>query len=124
ACFGTPFFALFASITWYLAGRLVKTPNSSLVSSLFALSGLVMGLIRPEGVFLAFFMLFAVIYMAGIKHSGKAMTAFLCVFVILGGAYFLWRWNYFGHPLPNPFYKKGGGYLHWEGITDSVENTV
>jgi ADP-heptose:LPS heptosyltransferase len=27
----------------------------------------------------------------------------------------MWRWQYFGYPLPNPFYKKGGGTLHLAG---------
>jgi hypothetical protein len=56
-----------------------------------------MGLARPEGVFLA-------------------------VFLTLGLAYFLWRWSYFGHPLPNPFYKKGAGLLHWYSLRQSFKN--
>jgi hypothetical protein len=44
--------------------------------------------------------------------------------LLLGGAYFLWRWDYFGYPLPNPFYKKGGGSLHWDSFRDSLLNTI
>jgi hypothetical protein len=40
--------------------------------------------------------------------------------LILGGAYFVWHWGYFGHPLPNPYYKKGAGLLHWDSFKESL----
>ena len=48
------------------------------------------------------------------RRSGRARNAgdpdaLPVVFLTLGLLYFLWRWQYFGYPLPNPFYKKGGG---------------
>ena len=43
------------------------------------------------------------------------------VVTAFGGAYFVWRWNYFGYPLPNPYYKKGGGTFHWDGLRTSVD---
>jgi hypothetical protein len=43
---------------------------------------------------------------------------------LLGGIYFLWRWNYFGYPLPNPFYKKGGSGLHWDSYNNSLLNLL
>jgi len=46
------------------------------------------------------------------------------VFGLLGGAFFLWRWNYFGYPLPNPYYKKGGGELHWDALYASLLKTA
>ena len=46
------------------------------------------------------------------------------MFFFLGGAYFLWHWGYFGYPLPNPFYKKGGGLLHWDSFWESLGNLV
>jgi hypothetical protein len=45
-------------------------------------------------------------------------------FAVLGGAYFIWRWAYFGHPLPNPFYKKGGGNLHPHAVVQSLRNVL
>ena len=44
------------------------------------------------------------------------------VFLTLGLLYFLWRWHYFGYPLPNPFYKKGGGALYWHSLRQSWKN--
>jgi hypothetical protein len=129
AYFGTPFFALAAASTWTLGLILMKEQNPRWwLSLLFALSGLVTGLIRPEGVILASLMLLSVVVMrltetyeyplslwARIKNSGVLPVIFIfgVVFAVFGGAYFLWRWDYFGYPLPNPFYKKGEGGWNW-----------
>lgn len=124
AFFGTPFFALFACLTWCAAHVLARDAASHWVGLLFALSGLVMGLIRPEGVLLAALMLGAVVYMRGPRRSLAPVAWFVGVFAILGGAYFAWRWSYFGHPLPNPFYKKGGWALHWDGLRSSLQGAL
>lgn len=121
AYFGTPFFALFACLTWYYANRLVMPDRPRFMPLLFALSGLILGLIRPEGVILAVFMLCAIVYMQGFKSSFSVIGSFIAVFLIIGGAYFLWRWHYFGYPLPNPFYKKGGGHLYLSSLIDSIK---
>ena len=71
---------------------------------------------------LAGLMLIAIIVMKGWRTSAKTIAIFAGVFLILGGIYFVWRWNYFGYPLPNPFYKKGGGLLHWDGLQASFTN--
>ncbi|MDO9303414.1 MAG: hypothetical protein Q7T89_18640, partial [Anaerolineales bacterium] len=72
AYFGTPFFALAAASTWTLGLILIRDhrpersdsavegPRFWLILA-FALSGLVTGLIRPEGVILASLMLLAVV---------------------------------------------------------------
>ncbi|MBI5964966.1 MAG: hypothetical protein HY863_15920 [Chloroflexi bacterium] len=125
AYFGTPFFALAAASTWTFGLLLIQKEDSPFWLSLaFALSGLVTGLIRPEGVILASLMLLAVVVMRGLKKSVSIITTFVSVFLILGGAYFIWRWNYFGYPLPNPFYKKGGSALHWDSFNGSLLNTL
>ena len=104
AYFGTPFFALAAASTWALGLILMKEENPSFwLSIAFALSGLITGLIRPEGVILAALMLVAVVFMRGLNKSKMIVVAFGSVFLLIGGAYFLWRWNYFGYPLPNQF---------------------
>lgn len=125
AYFGTPFFAFFAALTWTLALILMRRNDSPLgISLAFALSGLITGLTRPEGVLLAGFMLLAVVWMRGWKKSISIIAVFGAIFLLLGGAYFLWRWNYFGYPLPNPFYKKGGAALHWDSLSNSLLNTL
>ena len=136
AYFGTPFFALAAASTWTLGLILMKEPSPERsdagrhavegprfwLSLAFALSGLVTGLIRPEGVILAALMLLAVVLMRGLKDSLSIVITFGVVFLTLGGAYFLWRWDYFGYPLPNPFYKKGEGGWNWFTFGGSMLN--
>jgi len=124
ACYGTPLFALAALTAWYHAHRLLAVEVEELSGSslFFALASLAMGLARPEGVFLAGFMLLAVLYGRRAPGTSRILIPFLGIFLTLGLAYFLWRWSYFGHPLPNPFYKKGAGVLHWYSLRQSFKN--
>ncbi len=137
AYFGTPFFALAAASTWTLGLLLIKQENPRFWLILaFALSGLVTGFIRPEGVILAALMLLSVVIMrmtdsplsfwerARVRGVFSIITIFGAVFLLLGGAYFVWRWDYFGYPLPNPFYKKGDSGLHWGSFDNSLLNTL
>jgi hypothetical protein len=119
SCFGTPVFAFAAALTWSVALRLRRDPESIRLTLLFSLAGLVTGLIRPEGVFLAGLMALALPVATGLRRAARPLALFVAVFAILGGAFFLWRWSYFGQPLPTPFYKKGGG-LHWGALYTSV----
>src|SRR5690606_15582646 len=66
AYFGTPFFALAAASTWMFSLLLMRqqTPSLWLILA-FSLSGLITGLIRPEGVILACLMLLSIIVMRG-----------------------------------------------------------
>jgi len=125
AYFGTPFFALFAALTWTVGLVLIQRPAQPLwLSLLFAFCALITGLVRPEGVILSVLMLASIAIMKGWRASIRTIVIFAAVFLILGGAYFLWRWNYFGFPLPNPFYKKGGGILHWDSLQASFGNVL
>jgi hypothetical protein len=124
ACFGTPLFALTALVTWLIATHLAKVDagRESGPALAFALAALVMGLARPEGVFLAAFMMFAVLMERRGAGARTIVSRFLLVFLTLGLAYFLWRFFYFGYPLPNPFYKKGAGLLYWNSLRMSFSN--
>lgn len=124
AYFGTPVFATAVCITWIVALAMMLDHSALPAKArLFALCALLMGLIRPEGVFMAVFMLCAVVLFLGIPKSWTVLFWFIIVFALLGGAYFVWHWHYFGHPLPNPFYRKGGG-LYLKSFRTSVENTI
>jgi len=114
ASYGTPFFTMWAVLAFLLAARLALAERSALprTALLFSLVSLLLGLSRPEGVFLAAFFLAAVLAVRRGDGARIVLSRFLGVFLTLGLAYFLWRWHYFGYPLPNPFYKKGGGVLH------------
>jgi arabinofuranosyltransferase len=124
AYFGTPFFALFAAITWWAALRIIERRDDRRSALLFALASLVTALIRPEGVILTGLMLAAIAHVRGFKSSRAPLVFYFGLFLSLGGVYLGWRWRYFGSPLPNPFYKKGGGSLHLDGLRESVRNTI
>ncbi len=125
AYFGTPFFALAVTCTWILGLILIHQLKESFWMSLaFSLAGLITGLIRPEGAILAILMLVSLILWRNPNRSRVLIATFISTFIILGGAYFLWRWNYFGQPLPNPFYRKGGGLLYWDSFNASLLNTI
>ena len=121
AYFGTPFFTLSATVTWVIALKIIGDRRASITTSAaFAVSGLVTGLIRPEGVILASLMMVAIVVAVGWRAAARTLSFFAVVFLIGGGTYFLWRWSYFGYPLPNPYYKKGGGELHWGSLQSSL----
>lgn len=113
AYFGTPFFVLGVAFSWLLAQRMVLSGERGIGAYVsFAGACLVTSLIRPEGVLVSVFMLAAVGILIPRKEFLRLTAVFGGIFLILGGTYFLWRWHYFGHPLPNPFYKKGGWSLY------------
>jgi hypothetical protein len=124
ASFGTPFFAFFVALTWYLAVIAADRPQSTTPAALFGLSSLVTGLIRPEGVIVAAFMMLAIVVKTGFKASRKILLYYLLIYFLVGGTYFLWHWNYFGYPLPNPFYRKGGGLFYPDSLNESFKNTL
>jgi hypothetical protein len=114
ACYGTPVFALIATAAFWSATRAAQAGEDRLprASLGLAVASLLLGLARPEGVFLGAFFLGAVLVCRGGGGARVLISRFALAFLTVGLAYFLWRWHYFGHPLPNPFYKKGGGLLH------------
>lgn len=125
AFFGTPFFALFAALTWTVALTFIRAERfSNWLAALFAVTALLAGLIRPEGAILGILMLAAVVVMKGWRDSFVVIGIFVAVFIVLGGAYFVWHWQYFGYPLPNPFYKKGGGFLYLDSFWESLANLL
>jgi hypothetical protein len=124
AYFGTPFFALFGAITWYFALTIITNGETRTRAGLFAIFGLITGLIRPEGVILAGLMLAAIVFINGIQKSKISILCFLGTFIIVGGAYLIWRWQYFGFPLPNPYYKKGGGRFYTYSFKTSIFNVI
>lgn len=82
----------------------------------------VAALIRPEGWFLPLVLWgfeLASLLIAERVFSEKrknipwqALVRGSLVFAVIFIPYFAWRWNYFGYPLPNPFYAKVG-FTQW-----------
>ena len=69
-------------------------------------------LTRPEGLMTAF-LIFCIGFIFSIrqKENGKLLKPAL-IYLTLFAIYFIWRYNYFGYPLPNTFYAKTGTSLH------------
>ncbi|MBI4284243.1 MAG: hypothetical protein HY663_07230 [Chloroflexi bacterium] len=125
AYFGTPFFALSVAVAWLLTQRLLLPGGSTIRAYVsFSVACLTASLVRPEGALISIFMLAAVGILIPRREFWRLTAVFGGVFLLLGGAYFLWRWHYFGHPLPNPFYKKGGGHLYIAGLKSSLYNSI
>jgi arabinofuranosyltransferase len=113
AYFGTPCFALALSVSWLLAQSILLNGRTDRLAYFgFSLSALIAGLIRPEGVIYGVLFLAAILTVKRGKDAFALAATFAAVMFGLGGVYFLWRWSYFGHPLPNPFYRKGGGHFY------------
>ncbi len=125
AYFGTTTFALAGALTWHLAARLARAQQPTRRLTLgFAGASLLTGLIRPEGVFLALFILLGLLVRREGRGGRAILRDFALVFGGLGLVYFAWRWAYFGYPLPNPFYKKGAGGLHPEALVAALRNFI
>jgi arabinofuranosyltransferase len=124
AYFGTPLFALLSAATWTLGLFVVTRGETWFRAGAFAVLALSMGLVRPEGAILGVLMALAVLLIAGPGRCRRTMLAFVLAFGLGGGAYFLWHWSTFGFPLPNPFYKKGGGHLYGDSLLNSARNVV
>ena len=124
AGFGTTFFGMWVAILLALAFRL-RGRTCRLSSGLaFGVVWLLLGLTRPEGVLLGFFVLAPLAVDAGLARSRPMVLSACGVLAVLGGAYFGWRWSYFGHPLPNPFYKKGAAVLHIDGLLNALRSLM
>ncbi|HEY7508633.1 MAG TPA: hypothetical protein VIG50_00185 [Vicinamibacteria bacterium] len=125
ALYGTPLFALAGAAGFWAACRAVQADaaQASRRARVLGLAGVVMGIARPEGALLAVFFLAGVL-LARERDHGRVAAGFAAGFLVPGLAYFAWRWAYFSYPLPNPFYRKGGGVLHWDVLERSFRNVL
>lgn len=95
--FSTLFFGFFISLTTFFY---IKKDYQKLF-----LSGLILCLVRPDGI--VFCLPLFMHTLVSNRNSFKALfLKLLLYFIIPGTLYFIWRWNYFGHFLPLPFYVK------------------
>jgi hypothetical protein len=100
----------FAAVYVYVAA-LERDRNPAAAALLFALAAMT----RPEGV-----LLFAVASAHLLWHqvrtgrgiADRRMFTWCLVFALVYAPYYLWRYGYYGYPLPNTFYAKVGGGVH------------
>lgn len=105
--FGTPVFACAIAATWSLIIR-ARTAPSRRLFLVIALTGVVTGLIRPEGVLYVAVACAALLLFLTPPDRRELVRAIALVCLPIGAAYFVWHWVHFGYPLPNPYYKKRG----------------
>jgi hypothetical protein len=98
-------FLIVAGVAREMAERddATRRPLSSVILALAAMT-------RPEGC-LVFGMvwLYRLADPPGGRRDARAMARWTLGFVVPFGAYFLWRYTYYGYLLPNTFYAKVGG---------------
>jgi len=121
--FGAPFFAFMAMVAWALALLCIVNGATTARGIGLGFALLAMGLVRPEGVLLVGMILAAMLYERR-REALAAVVPAVAVFASLGLVYFAWRWHYFGYPLPNPFYLKGGGHFFLDSLEISIENVL
>ena len=85
-------------------------------------SALLLGLFRPDGVLLGI----AVVAVAAVRKRHHAallrqLGRHSAVALALGGAYFTWRFNYFGELLPLPLYVKSRGATPLPGLEQNTD---
>jgi hypothetical protein len=100
--------ALFAALfTWLLAAAMafVAAPRGRRAWLLAAFS-LLLGLTRPEGNLVAGVTLVTIFFSAGPEARRTLARAVIGAYVVPGAVYFTWRFAYYGHPFPLPFYIK------------------
>ena len=112
-----------------VSATLLATGGASLPRrALLLLVLLLLSLARPEGPLLALLLL-------GLRSAfawdragepaaapRRAAGVDIALYAALYGAYFVWRWTYFGAPFPNTFYAKVNGGVH--GLIDGVQYSL
>lgn len=122
AGFGAVFFSATVMFVVLAMFRLLDEPTSP-NAILLGCTGVFAGLVRPEGFLIAGLLITTAVAVSGRPLLRFAMTS-AAVVALAGVAFVLWRWSYFGYPLPNPYYKKGGGALHLDGLKESIRFSV
>jgi arabinofuranosyltransferase len=122
SAFGTTFFGVWVALLW-TAALVAMERRSQLADGALPVLACLLGMARPEGAILGVAVMMSVAASRG-PEAARTFARFALWFGVLGGAYFLARWRYFGHPLPNPFYVKGGGHLYWSSLKAAGGNAV
>jgi hypothetical protein len=100
---------LFACLVVWSAGLALEGAERDVLRPAAAGLAAVASLTRPEGIGFAVVLAVLLLALQGgrpglVRDFGRWWLTFLVVFL----PYFVWRWSYYGDPLPNTFYAKVG----------------
>lgn len=105
----TPMVAMFwiAAVVSHL--RENESGKWPIFSAVFTIAA---GLMRPDGIIIAIPIGLSLLFPLNKERLYKTF-AFSSLVLVIFGAYWVWRWGYFGYPLPNTFYAKvsGGSFM-------------
>lgn len=116
AGFSTGFYCSFVAMIFYI----LYSRRVSLLILLPILSILI-GLIRPDGVIIGVVSSLIGMYFAYQSGLTKKYLACSVACVAVGLLYFLWRYSYFGLPLPLPLYVKGASSSLLPGLKPNID---
>jgi len=85
-----------ALLALYVRGRILLIPAIALL----------LGLLRPDGVIIGIVFTVLGLIDAWRTQKTRPFLATSAICLLVGTGYFLWRWHYFGLPLPLPLYVK------------------
>ncbi len=118
AGFGAVVFSASIALVAIAMFRLTDRPTTR--NAIFlACAGVAAGFVRPEGFLVAGIFVVTSFAIVGRPLLRKAILAG-GILIVAALGFVLARWAYFGFPLPNPYYKKGGGTLHFDGLENSI----
>lgn len=110
----TQLFTFLVTLGFHLLLKEISSNQGQASAAIFALAAMT----RPEGAFL--FVLAAIfrffLFAIRLKRiwPQRLELSWLGIFLLLFLPYYVWRWHYFGYPLPNTFYvKSAGGQGTW-----------
>lgn len=87
---------------------------------LVPLISILIGLIRPDGVIIGVVSTWGAFYLCK-GHFLKNYIVNILISIIIGLAYFLWRWRYFGEFLPLPLIVKSETDVTFPGLSPNIQ---
>jgi arabinofuranosyltransferase len=109
-----PFTLLLVAFGYWAHRCAIRPTRSNTVC--VAVAGLLLGLARPEGNLAAIIGMGVLAIIA--SQRAQVLRGALWLYGVPGALYFVWRWRYFGHLLPLPFYVKVGQEGLLNGLGD------
>lgn len=114
---GTALYTFLITFFFFLTVKYLYFPSRRLAVILVFI-GLLLGLTRPEGNLIVVLGLATTLALSPRGQRAGLISSTILLYILPGGAYFLWRVLYYGQLLPMPFYIKISGGGLFQGIGD------